>query len=51
MDDDEVDDTKAKLVEFGGETDSANADAEAIDQADAAMVEAGVQAEVETVSE
>ena len=51
VDDDEVADTKAKLAELGGETDSAKADAEAIDEADAAMAGAGVQAEVETVSE
>jgi hypothetical protein len=51
VDDYEVNDTKAKLADLGGQTDSAKADAEAIDEADAAMAEAGVQAEVETVSE
>ena len=51
VDDYEVDDTKAKLADLGGQTDSAKADAEAIDEADAAMAGAGVQAEVETVSE
>ena len=50
-DDHEVEATTAKLVELGGETESAQADEEAIDDTDAAMAEAGVQAEVETVTE
>ena len=51
VDDDELEATKAELVKLGGETDSSVADVEAVEEADAAMAEAGVQAEVETVTE
>jgi hypothetical protein len=51
VDDVEVEATKSKLAELGGETESAQADEAAIDEADAAMAEAGAQAEIETVSE
>ena len=50
-DDNEVEATTAKLVELGGQTESAEADEAAIDETDAAMAEAGVEAEVETVIE
>ena len=51
VDDDELEATTAKLVEFGGETESSKADIEEIEAADEEMAEAGVQAEVETVTE
>ena len=50
-DDSEVEATTAKLVELGGATESAQADEAAIDETDAAMAEAGVQAEIETDTE
>jgi uncharacterized membrane protein len=51
VDDNEVEATKAELVRLGGETDSSEADEAVIDEADAEMAEAGVQAEIETVTE
>jgi outer membrane lipoprotein SlyB len=51
VDDDELEPTKAELVKLGGETESSQADVEAIEAADEEMAEAGVQAEVETVTE
>ena len=49
-DDSEVEATTAKLAELGGVTESAQADEAAIDETDAAMAEAGVQAEIETAT-
>ena len=51
VDDDELESTKAELVKLGGETESSKVDEEAIEAADETMAEAGVQAEVETVTE
>ena len=51
VDDDELEATKAELVNLGGETESSKANEEAIEAADEEMAEAGVQAEVETVTE
>ena len=51
VDDDELDDTKAKLVELGGATQSSKANAEEIEKADETMAEAGVQADVKTVAD
>ncbi|NJK31989.1 MAG: DUF1269 domain-containing protein [Deltaproteobacteria bacterium] len=48
VDDFEVAPTKDELTRLGGETDSAKADADAIDDTDKAMAKAGVQAEIET---
>jgi uncharacterized membrane protein len=50
-DDYEVGPTTDYLKSLGGETESAQADEDAIDDTDAAMAEAGVQADVETVTE
>ena len=50
-DDAEVEATKAELVKLGGQTESTEADEAAIDDTDAAMAEAGVQADVETATE
>jgi uncharacterized membrane protein len=51
VDDDELEATTAELEKLGGETKSSPADVEAIEAADQEMAEAGVQAEVETVTE
>ena len=51
VDDDVLDDTKAELVKLGGDTQSSQANVEEIENADETMAEAGVQADVQPVTD